>query len=574
MPTRSRAIRLCFAPLMASLIMVSTASRACAGPDKLLRLVPENMALCLLIEDLRGHAHSFLASPFAKQFLASRIGKELLAAPEMAKLRDIDAFLQKNLQITLVQLRDDILGDAIVLAYSPGPVDTPDREQGLLMLEARDAERLAKLLDKLLELQKGSGELKSVEEQSLGKRKYLKAVGQRSTTLYLRAGTVLIVTSQETILQEVSARLDNPAARSIFKDHFPNLDPAGRILSLWINPRPYRALLEKQAGLVKGAQLVAFNTFLRYWNALDCVGVFISHREDCELTFAVEGRPGELPPGAAKLWLKAPLPANDLAARWPAGAFFALTRSIDFAGTMFGVSEFMDAPTRQLLQNSIEQKGAALLGQDVVREALPSLGPEIGFAMAAPPSTDPGWFPHVLAAVRIRPTAAEPAPELMLMNTLNSLATLVVFAQNQAKPGSMSLRSRIHDGTEIKFLTCPTEFPPGLEPAFAWRGGYLVVGSSPAAVARFAARSPERTSNSGSILQMVFPPLAAYLRERQEVLASYHARHDGVSKEDAKAGLERLTAFLELLDRFDVSSRALPNGVALNAKLQFAAPLR
>jgi hypothetical protein len=574
-PTRSRLTRLTLLPLAAALLLLAPVNaRAVAGSDKLLRLVPENMAVCLLIENLREHASAFLASPFLKQFMISPFGKELLASAEVAKLRDVDKFVQKKLQISVAQLRDDILGDAIVLAYTPGPLDKPDREQGLLLLEARDPDRLARVLERLLALQKESGEIKTVEELTHGHHKFLKVVDKHATTLYLRSGAILAVTGQEAVLTEVMARIDNPSAASSFKGRFPSLDPKGRILSIWLNPRPYRALLEKQAGLVKGAQLAAFNTFLRYWNALDCVGLFVTHKDDCELTIAIEGRPGELPPGAANLWSKRGASAADLAGRWPAGAFLRLTTCIDLPGTILGVSEFMDASTRQQVQASLEQKASAMLGQDVVREALPSIGPECGLSISAPPGLDAGWFPHVLGAVRVRATPADPTPELLLVNTLNSLATLAVFAQNQVKPGSMSLRSRILDGTEIKYVACASEFPPGLEPAFAWRGGYLVVGSSPAAIARFSARSPERTSANVAFLQMLFPPLVAYLRERQDVLAAYQATHEGVGKAVAKTGLERLAAFLELFERLEITSRPLPNGMALSARLQFAAPLR
>jgi hypothetical protein len=482
--------------------------------------------------------------------------------------------LQKNLEISLVQLRDDIFGDLLVLAYSPGPADKPDKERGLLLLEARNPERLAKILDRLLALQKESGEVTRVQEQTLGRHKYLMAVRQRETNFYLRSGAILAVTSDESVLRDVIARLDNPAAQSIFKDRFPSLDSAGRIVSLWLNPKPYRALLERQIGLVKGAQLAALQTFLRYWNALDCVGLFITHRDDCEITFAVEGRLGELPPGGSNMLFKPPAPTNDLAGRWPPEAFLTLTRSIDLPGTLVGVSEFMDLATRQQLQSTFEQKASALLGQDVVGEALPTLGPEWGGCIAAPPSMDAAWFPHMLAAVRIHATTAEPAPELHLMNTLNSLANLAVFAQNQVRPGSMSLRSRVHDGTEIRYLANDKEFPPGLLPAFACRGGYLVLGSSPAAIVRFAPHRPDGAHAEGPFFQVLFRPLVTYLRERQDVLATYQAAHNGVTQVEAKARLERLTALVELLNRFEIASRPLPNGLALSLRLQFAAPLR
>ena len=498
----------------------------------------------------------------------------MLASPEIAKLRDIDPSLQKNLQISLADLRDDILGNALVLAYSPGPADKPDRERGLLLLEARNAKQLAKLLERVIALQKESGEVKEVHERPQGRHKYLAAVGARTTTYYFLSGAILAVTSDEPILLESIARLDNPAAQSAFKGRFPSLDSKGRVLSLWLNPKPYRALLEKQASLVKGAQLAAFNTFIQYWKALDCVGVFVTHRDDCEVTVAIECRPNDLPRGAANMLLKPPAPASDLAARWPLGAFLTFTRSIDLPGVVAGVSEFMDSPTRQSLQASVEQKAAAMLGQDVVGEALPILGPEWGCCLAFPPSGDPGWFPHLLAAVRIRPTAAEQAPELLLMNALNSVASLVVFAQNQVKPGSISLRSQMVDGTEIKYFANDKEFPPGFRPAFACRGGYLVVGSSPAAIGRLALKPSGQASANSPFLQLLFPPLLAYLRERQEVLATYHAAHDGLNKADVLVGMEHLTAVLELFDRLEVVSHPVPNGLAWSLRLQLVAPLR
>jgi hypothetical protein len=565
--------------LVASLVFLGSRAsvpeaQATTAPETLLRLVPEDMALCLVVEDLRGHANAFLASPFMQRFLTSPLGKELVAAPETAKLREVDTELQKKFQITLAQLRDDILGDAIVLAYSPGPIDKPERERGLFLLEARHPELLAKFLEQVLARQKESGEAKSLEERVRGPHKYVVAVGPHSTRFYLRAGAILAVTSEEALLFEIMTRLDDRASRPAFKGRFPNLDPSGRFLSLWINPKPYRPLLQKQASLVQGPQLAAFNTFLQYWNALDCVGIFVAHGEDCQVTIAIEGRPDVLPPGASNLFLKAPASSGDLAGRWPRDAFLTLTRSIDLPGAVAGVSEFMDAPTRLNLKTAFEQKATAVLGQNLVGETLPILGPDWGLCFSAPPSSEAGWFPHLLAAVRVHPTPTEPAPESLVLNALNNVAALAVLVQNQVKPGSMSLRSRVLDGTEIKYLVNEKEFPPGLQPAFACRGGYLLLGSSPAAIARFAREPSAPASATGPFFQLLFKPFVAYLRERREALAAYRALHDGVTKADASAGLERFINVFELLDQVDISSQPLSNGFAWKLRLKLAAPLR
>ena len=63
---------------------------------------------------------SLEASPFLEHFRASPLGQAVGASPELAKVAFVDKMLRENLGINLTQLRDDILGDAVVLAYRPG----------------------------------------------------------------------------------------------------------------------------------------------------------------------------------------------------------------------------------------------------------------------------------------------------------------------------------------------------------------------------------------------------------------------------------------------------------------------
>ena len=49
--------------------------------------------------------------------------------------------LRQSFGVGFDQLRDDILGDAVVFAYRPGPPDKPDQEQGLILVRARNGGR-------------------------------------------------------------------------------------------------------------------------------------------------------------------------------------------------------------------------------------------------------------------------------------------------------------------------------------------------------------------------------------------------------------------------------------------------
>ena len=95
------------------LFVFTLSARAGTPRDDLLRLVPEDVGFCLVIQDLRGHSQSFLQSPFAKKLWESPIGMTIASAPEQKKLLEFEAQLQQGLGVTWPQLRDEVFGDAV-----------------------------------------------------------------------------------------------------------------------------------------------------------------------------------------------------------------------------------------------------------------------------------------------------------------------------------------------------------------------------------------------------------------------------------------------------------------------------
>src|SRR5260370_34125644 len=153
-------------PAVLAVMLLAAPVSAATPREELLRLVPEDVGFCLVLEDLRGHGTALANSLFVKQVPTSPLGGKLLSAPETQKLTKLDNFLQRYLDLTATQLRDDILGDALVLAYRPGPPDKPEEEEGFVLLRARDAKLLARLVEQLNALQKESGDLQAVEERA------------------------------------------------------------------------------------------------------------------------------------------------------------------------------------------------------------------------------------------------------------------------------------------------------------------------------------------------------------------------------------------------------------------------
>src|SRR5947209_6258834 len=82
-------------------------ARAASPADELLRLVPEDVGFCLVVEDLRGHSADLLGSPFAQAFRKSPLGTALARDPELAKLARVEEHLRTYLQVDWARLRDD-----------------------------------------------------------------------------------------------------------------------------------------------------------------------------------------------------------------------------------------------------------------------------------------------------------------------------------------------------------------------------------------------------------------------------------------------------------------------------------
>ena len=124
-------------------------ARADGPRSELARLVPDGVAVCLVFGDLRAQTDKLKDSGWLKKIRSSPLGQELADALEGVNLGQFGMLLEKRLGVTWPQFRDEVLGDAVILAYQPGPPDRPEEEQGLLLLQARNPELLAKLMQRL-----------------------------------------------------------------------------------------------------------------------------------------------------------------------------------------------------------------------------------------------------------------------------------------------------------------------------------------------------------------------------------------------------------------------------------------
>src|SRR5262249_28198494 len=161
------------------------------------------------------------------------------------------------------------------------------------------------------------------------------------------------------------------------------------------------------------------------------------------------------------------------------------------------------------------------LGLDIVRDVLPNIGPDWGFCISAPPSSDKTLVPVMIAALRVRSGGPAKRVDQALLTGLNSLAFALVVSYNQSHTDAMKLSTELQYKVDMKYLSNDKLFPAGCRPAFAFKDGYLVLASSPEAVKEFRStkNGPETSAAETPLLRCSVKALRNYLKDHLDGLA-------------------------------------------------------
>ncbi len=553
-------------PLPAAAPLAPTTPR-----DELLRFVPEDVGFCLVVQDVRAHAAALSGSPFAEQFRRSAQGKALAGSPELRKLAALEKVLEAQVGIGWAGLRDDVLGEAIVFAYRPGPPGKAEQEQGLILVRARTEKALASVVDRLNKAQKQTGELRELTEREYKGAKYYRRAERAQVNYYYVRGPILVFSGQEDVLRQAIAREQlATAAQPPVTARLRKLGIERAVVALWLNPRAWDA--EVSARAVKPGDAGA-RTFAVCWKALSDVGVALHLERELTVFVAIHARTAELPPSARKFLAEASRP-TELWQQFPDNALLALGGRIDAAALFDFLGEFMSKQARQQLHADLERTLGAMLGKNVVKEVLPALGPDWGLCVTAPPVHDKSWAPRATFALRVGKGDPLAPVDQALQSALHTWAVLGVLAHNKQQPERpISLKSTLLDKHKVEYLAGDS-LPPGVQPAFALKGGYLVLASSLDEVRRFGAVPVPATRGAVLLLRVSVKDWRAYLKDRREPLAAALAARDKITREQASARLDALRANLELVDRIEARQHARAGQVTIALTITAAQALR
>src|SRR5207247_560313 len=149
------------------------------------------------------------------------------------------------------------------------PADKPDQDQELILVRARNADVLNRLIERVNHVQKEMGQLKDVEVRERAGRKYCRRVEPTGDTFYYLNGAVLAFSSREEMIKQ-AIDLDRSAAveeTPAIAKQLRLLGADSSLATLWLNPRAFDNLLATASASLPGEIAQVLKTFQAYWQA-------------------------------------------------------------------------------------------------------------------------------------------------------------------------------------------------------------------------------------------------------------------------------------------------------------------
>ncbi len=527
------------------------------GPrTELARLVPDKVAVCLVIGDLRGQADKMKQSAWLKKVRESPLGRDLAEALNGAKLGQFGDLLQKRLGVTWPQLRDEVLGDAVIFAYQPGPPDRPDDEQGLLLLQVRSPAVLAKLMERLNAVQKKSGELKKLEARQHQGKTYFRRVEGDGEQFYHLDGGLLAFSGHEAMLKRVLERAAAPKAETLppLAEHVKLAGADKALVTLWVNPRALDAELQDKFAAAEGQAAHVLKVLLRYWRGLEGVSLALTLEPVAEVRVALQARRDQLPPAAQRVAVAAAQP-SELWSRFPKDAVLTAAGRVDVAALLEVFREWTPPEADQKLRDSFRGNPWLEMSRKLFGQLLAQLGPDCGLSLTTGSQKEAP--PQLLLAVRLQSGKPGQALDRKLYTGMMALVALAVTDHNRTHKDQIRMKTLRQGKVEVKYLVNGKEFPKGFRPAFALKEGYLVVASSPEAVVRFAAgpAALPDTTDGTPLLRLNVRQLTRLLKEQREGVLAVLAKRHGLQPELAAVVLEGLKGGLDLFEDVRLTQR-------------------
>lgn len=385
----------------------------------LLRLLPEETAVAVVVEDLSRHwietARSGLTTriqelPAVQAWQRSAAGKLDLTRRQF----------RAALGIELEELRDGLLGQASVLALVPEVGRDPEAAHGLLLVRVPDQALFERLIDRLNDLERRGGALTEVAGRSRGGRSYRLrrfAPGTKPDEAYvILDGQVVAWANSEALIQGLIDRVQEPARPgepNRWQQERRSL-PTQAVVSLLVDSRFLRRALraglpdpyapDPTARLVLQALEPIGTLGLALW-VQD--GLTLQAHESRVQPIEPERSPGE--------------PLHGLLSQLPAEPLALVAGQLDWAGALKVFLDLLNARDRARVENLLDAISGVMLGQDLRLQVLPRLGTAAAVLLSRPDNAGPVWLCafEYSGAAHLRPALANMGRTILALLALD-----------------------------------------------------------------------------------------------------------------------------------------------------------
>jgi hypothetical protein len=512
---------------VAGVLLLIAASGAAAEPGErptaaLLRLVPPDAAVVVSVDGLRDQARAFLASKLAADLGKLPAVKAWLASDKFQQFERSHAQIERALGANLNAVRDELLGDAVVLALRlpADPAADPSLGGGMLLVQVRDYALLKRLISFVNTAQQESGELTRVIDRQRGGTTYhlreLPPAAGRLPEWYVDYpdGTFAFSNSESLIQAVIDRKVPAGAVASLpgpgpriepglgdqprFKK-VENRLPARGVVRLFVDPRHFEWAFTRAPGS-KPSDIRVKEMLERYVAAADYAGANLEWSDAGIVVSAVE----TLNPSRLDAWLRRwatdGRPVDPKLTRVPPTTMALASGRLDAVSLFDGLVLLVAEADQSKLANFETLLTGLLLGQDVRSRVLPQLGP--GIVAYVDSAADRGqgapgagalpggrWpFPAVIAVSVSGDSGTSSTASVLdaLDNALRTVLAMSALDEKRAQ-GRGRITTQQVAGVTVMTLDPPVPFAYAIDRA----NHRVVLGTKAAAVARYLESSAD-----------------------------------------------------------------------------------
>ncbi|HEY1191038.1 MAG TPA: hypothetical protein VGE74_25620 [Gemmata sp.] len=563
--------------LVAVLLFGSAGPSSAAAPtarDEALDLAPPDYALVVVVQNLRDHHKEITDSPFVEWFPSSALGKRLLSAQDVKNVTAGAGPILGALGITPADLIDDILGDAVVFAYTPGTPADPKTEHSVILIRPRKSGTLAAVIGRLNDLQTKSGELKAVTERKhAGAAYFERQKPEGPSEFYCFRDGVFAFSQSEADIRSVLAREKPPKDKpSELASRMTKLGVADAAVAVLVNPRALDAELAAKVNAAPGDERAFLTRFADVWAATDALALYFGIGTDVEAGVSLHFVPEKLPAGV-KAWLVGERTPSALWASVPGDALFAAAGRVKPNDVLDVIAQLAPMGGKPGIRESLDATFGPVLGKDKFPLVLDALGPDWGVWVRPPAKGQTA--PAVIAAVKVNdagPKGVEASKALTQALEYGFQVTRVTY--NAKHKDQIELKEESHAGAVIKSLT-GGNFPPGFTPCFALKSGYLVLSTAPDAIKAF--KPPAGHPKPGGDAPLVRFNAAGtrdYLTAQAPQLAKLLMSAGAGEEKALTEQLGNLALVLEPIEKVELLARGDATGLKLMLRVKPVKPLK